>query len=172
MQNTMEKYQVNLLIAADMEPVMVTVYHNTGEKHRQGILRLAKGNYILCLCKMVAMRNTIQFHTVFGQKIPTPFPASRDTMSGSFGTLIITGTAVSTLRDTVLRLLYTQGLAKGQLLSLGVPEGALLRYTHFSRVQMTLQDCYGTPTWSCDCSPYPPIFDQMRWAYSSPYACQ
>jgi hypothetical protein len=172
MQNTAEKYQVNLLIAADMEPVMVTVYHNTGEKHRQGILRLAKGNYTLCLCKMVAMRNTIQFHTVFGQKIPTPFPASKDTMSGSFGTLAIVGTAVSTLRDTVLRFLYTKGLAKGQLLSIGVPERALLGYTHFSRVQMTLQDRYGNPTWSCDCSPYPPIFDQMRWTYSSPYACQ
>jgi hypothetical protein len=172
MQSTAEKYQVNLLISADMEPVMVTVYDNTGEKHRQGILRLAKGNYTLCLCKMVVMRNTIQFHTVFGQKIPTPFPSSRDTMSGSFGTLIITGTAVSTLRDMVLRFWYTQGLAKGQLLNLGVPERALLRYTHFSRVQMTLQDRYGTPTWSCNCSPYPPIFDQMRWTYSSPYACQ
>ncbi len=145
MQNTAEKYQVNLLIAVDMEPVMVTVYHNTGEKHRQGILSLAKGNYTLCLCKMVTMRNTIQFHTVFGQKIPTPFPASRATMSGSFGTLAIVGTAASTLRDTVLRFLYTKGLAKGQLLNIGVPERALLGYTHFSRVQMTLQDRYGKP---------------------------
>jgi hypothetical protein len=158
MQSTAEKYQVNLLISVDMEPVMVMVYHTTGEKHRQGILRLAKGNYTLCLCKMVVMRNTIHFHTVFGQKIPAPFPASRDTMSGSFGTLIITGTAVSTLREMILRFLYTQGLAKGQLLNLGVPERALLGYTHFSRVQMTLQDRYGTPMWSCDCSPYPPIF--------------
>jgi hypothetical protein len=172
MQSTAGKYQVNLLISADMEPVMVTVYQSTGEKHRQGILRLAKGNYTLCLCTMVIMRNTIQFHTVFGHKIPVPFPASRDTMSGSFGTLIITGTAVSTLREMVLRFLYTQGLAKGQLLNLGVPEKALIGYTHFSRVQMTLQDRYGTPTWSCDCSPYPPIYDQMRWTYSSPYACQ
>jgi hypothetical protein len=172
MQSTAEKYQVNLLISADMEPVMVTVYHATGEKYRQGILRLAKGNYTLCLCKMVVMRNTIQFHTVFGHKIPAPFPACRDTMNGSFGTLIITGTAVSSLRDMVLRFLYTQGLAKGQLLNLGVPERALLGYTHFSRVQMTLQDRYGTPMWLCDCSPYPPIFDEMRWTYSSPYACQ
>jgi hypothetical protein len=152
-QSTSEKYQVNLLISEDMEPVMVTVYNNTGEKCRQGILRLVKGNYTLCLCKVVFMRNTIQFHTVFGHKIPTPFPCSRDTMSGSFGTLHITGTAVSSLREMVLRLWYTQGLAKGQLLNLGVPERALLGYTHFSRVQMTLQDRYGTPIWSCDCSP-------------------
>jgi hypothetical protein len=112
MQSTAEKYQVNLLISADMEPVMVTVYHTTGEKHRQGILRLAKGNYTLCLCKMVAMRNTIQFHTVFGQKIPAPFPASRNTMSGSFGTLTITGTAVSTLRDMVLIVSVHKGTSQ------------------------------------------------------------
>jgi hypothetical protein len=132
MQSTSEKYLVNLLISEDMEPVMVTIYQSTGEKHRQGILRLVKGNYTLCLCKMVVMRNTIQFHTVFGPKIPTPFPASRDTMSGSFGTLHISGITVGSLQDLVLRSLYTQGLAKGQLLNLGVPERALSEYTHFS----------------------------------------
>ena len=171
MNITAECHQVNIIVPETGIALLLTFWSTDEVKNFEGVLTLPKGTHKLCMCNLVVCKYKVRFLTFRGPLVPQAPPPQEHKVHKSLGTLVLPGTAVSSLRDLIFNTWYVQGIAQGRVLCTGTPKLSLAEYTHIRKVTMVLYNRYRSPEiWTCNCPVYLDVYDEIRWSHPSPLA--